>query len=332
MVGCRRHRILAARRHAHEVEEARHTLGEKREILGAGDERYGAHVGAPRDALQARQHSRGQLRIIAHHRVAARVDLEARGGAARRRGVFHEATHVVDNFAPLLRIKGADGADHLHIIGHDVVADTALDRTDCHDCGIRRDVGHTAHDGLQTVDDLCRHDHRVDAAPGSRAMGLPTLDDNTVGIRTRHQRTAAIADHAGRHVGEDVQPEHGLRSILLKHAFLDHQACATFFTDRCTLFCGLEEEHHRTRKFALHRDQRFGKTHQDGGVCVVSAGVHHADGFIAVGCGRFRAERHVCLFDHRQRIHVRAQGNRRPRAPALQHAHHRCLGDAGLDL
>ncbi len=163
-------------------------------------------------------------------------------------------------------------------------------------------------------------------------MGLSTLDDDAVGVRAGHQRAAAVADHAGGHVGEDMQPEHRLGLVPLEHAFLDHQRGTPLLARRGTLLGRLEQEHHRPRKLGTHRCERLGDAHEHGRVRVMAAGVHHTDGLVAVGGGGTRAERQIDLLGDGQCVHVRAQRDGRTGLAALEHTHHTGLGDAGLHL
>jgi hypothetical protein len=73
-------------------------------------------------------------------------------------------------------------------------------------------------------------------------MGLTSLDDDTIRIRRRHQRTAAITDHAGAHVGEHVQTKNGFRLVPVEHALFDHETRTAFLADRRTLLSGLKQK------------------------------------------------------------------------------------------
>ena len=63
----------------------------------------------------------------------------------------------------------------------------------------------------------------IDAAPRGGAVRLLALDDDLEVIGGGHERTAAVGDGAGRHVGEHVQAEDGVDLRVLHHPFLDHQ-------------------------------------------------------------------------------------------------------------
>ncbi len=68
-------------------------------------------------------------------------------------------------------------------------------------------------------------------------------------------------------------------------------------------------------------------------MAIVPACVHHADGLAAPLRLDLRGERQVDLFRDRQRIHVGAQGDHRPRTTfALQQADDAGFGDAFAHL
>jgi len=73
-------------------------------------------------------------------------------------------------------------------------------------------------------------------------------------------------------------------------------------------------------------------THQDRGVRVVPASMHHAHRAAAELAGRGRAERHVGALRDRQRVHVGTQHDRRARHPALQHGDHAGVRHTGPHL
>jgi hypothetical protein len=143
---------------------------------------------------------------------------------------------------------------------------------------------------------------------------------------------AAIADRAGVERAEHVQAEHGLGLEVAEDALLEHFLGAAFLAVRRTFLGGLEHEQDLARQLGLHRRQRLGHAHQDRGMRVVAAGVHHADGLAAEGRRGLRRERQIAAFGHRQRVHVGAQRDARAGLAALEHRDHAGGGDAGLHL
>uniref|UniRef100_A0A914YTM6 Uncharacterized protein n=1 Tax=Panagrolaimus superbus TaxID=310955 RepID=A0A914YTM6_9BILA len=60
--------------------------------------------------------------------------------------------------------------------------------------------------------------------------------------------------------------------------------------------------------------------------------MHHAHGLTAVLVSGLRGERQAGLLGHRQRVHVRTQGDLWAWPAALDDRHHAVMGDAGLRL
>src|SRR5690606_12070118 len=130
------------------------------------------------------------------------------GGAMRGGDVGGDVDQVRMDALAHARVEGADGADQLHAVGDDVVADAALDRAEGHDGRQPGQVWAAADDGLRTADDVGRGDDGVDAAPWARTVRLHAVDLDRELVGGRHQRPAANADRAGRQGRKDMQPEH----------------------------------------------------------------------------------------------------------------------------
>ena len=123
---------------------------------------------------------------------------------------------------------------------------------------------------------------------------------------------------------------------IFHHAFLHHHLgapdlLAVGLEVGRAFLGGLEDELHAAGQLVLHAGQHLGRGHQDGGVRVVAAGVHHVHFLAQVGALGLGREGQVHLFLHRQRVHVGAQHHRTGLA-ALEHGDHAGHGHAGLHL
>ena len=196
--------------------------------------------------------------------------------------------------------------------------------------GSRRDLERARDDGLQRAHDLARRDDRVDAGPGLGAVRLTAGDDDLEGVAGRELGSGAHADRPRRLPGPDVQPVDHVDFRRVEHALGDHPLGARdAFLGRRPLFRGLEDQDHLARQAVAHAGEDLRDREQDRRVRVVPAGVHDGDALALVGAGGAAGERQVDLFGHRQRVHVGAQRDHRPRPRALDHRHHAGLGDAG---
>ncbi|MNV05864.1 hypothetical protein D3C71_962170 [compost metagenome] len=288
MIGRRRRRVDPHAGRADEEEHARHFLGVQREILRAHLQRRFVHVVLAHHRLQARQHLRGQRRVVHRGRVAFRfIDVGHRLGPVRGSRVIGHVAQVGEDLLAHAFIEGADGADHLHFIGNDVVADAAVDRAEGQHRRLLGEVGAAADDGLCGADQIGSGHNRVNAVPRCRAMRLAAdhLDAETIG--RGHQRATAHRDLPCLHAGEHMQAEYRLGLEVGKQAFLQHQRSTALFRRRRAFLGGLEDQHHLARQVLLHRHQRFGHAQQGGGVRVMATGVHHAHGLPAVLRGGF---------------------------------------------
>ena len=156
-------------------------------------------------------------------------------------------------------------------------------------------------------------------------------------VRPGHQRAAAVAHHAARQVGGDVQAVDGLH--VLERTGFDHGLGAEaghlaigVGLHRRALFGGLEDELHGAGQLRLHARQHLGRAHQHGGVGVVAAGVHHGHFLAQIGGLGLARKGQAGVLQHRQRVHVGAQGHHLARQAALERAHHAGAAHAGLHL
>src|SRR3546814_1001587 len=95
--------------------------------------------------------SRGQLRVVDRDRVAgAHRDIGGDGRTVRGGHVVGDVVQVGVDARAHGFVEGADGADQLHRVGHDVVAYAAVPRTDADHRLLLRDVSAAADARLQT--------------------------------------------------------------------------------------------------------------------------------------------------------------------------------------
>ena len=331
MVGRRLGRILSLRRGADKKEEAGHFAGVERKILGAHVQADIDHIVGADRADQTRPHLRAERGIVHRHRVALGVrHLRHCGRTVRGGDVFGDIFQIGKYRLTHTFVEGADGADHFHLVGNDVVADAALDRAEGHHHRQFRDVLAAGNNRLRATDHIGGGDDRIHPAPRPRAVRLPALDDDIETVRRGHRRAGAVADLACVERAEYVQAEHCLGFEVAEDALLQHFFGAALLAVRGAFLGRLEHEQHFARQLRLHRDQRFGHAHQRRGMRVVAAGVHHAHGFAAKRRGDFRCERQGVAFGHRQRVHIRADRDARPGLAAFEHRDHSGGGDAGF--
>jgi hypothetical protein len=119
---------------------------------------------------------------------------------------------------------------------------------------------------------------------------------------------------------------------VLEASLLDHHLRAAVLADGRRFLRGLEDETDRPGDLGAHAGEQLRHAHEDRGVRIVPAGVHHA-AVLAVPLGADLArEGHVHFLGDRQGIHVRPQGHDRPGACALKRADDAGMGDLLDDL
>jgi len=124
--------------------------------------------------------------------------------------------------------------------------------------------------------------HRIDAGPRLGAVGLHAAQHDAEAPGLGHGRPAAHAHFARAQGREHVQADDRLRLVLAEHAFLQHQRRPALLAFGRSFLGRLEDEHDLARQLLAHRGQRGCRSHQDRGVRVVAAGMHHADLLAAV--------------------------------------------------
>jgi hypothetical protein len=129
-----------------------------------------------------------------------------------------------------------------------------------------------------------------------------------------------------------VQSERRFRPVFLEDSRLEHFRGAAHFPGRRALLGRLEHEQHVAAQPRLRFHQHLGHSHQDRGMRVVAAGVHHADFLATVVSPRRRPERHVGALGDRQGVHVGAQRDRGTRLTRPQQGDDTGLRDAGFHV
>ena len=223
-------------------------------------------------------------------------------------------------------VERADRPDEARAVRDDVVAHARLELADGDDRGLVGDVERARHDRLERRHDLAADDDRVDRGPRLRAVRLPALDRDLEPVGGGEEGAAAVAEDAALQLREDVQAEDGLDPRVVEDALLHHQlGPRRLLGERHALLGGLEDEENLPRQSLPHRHEGLRGVEQHRDVRVVATRVHDPDRLSFPGRGRPAGEGQVDLLGDRQRVHVGAQRDDRPRPAALDHG-----DDAGL--
>src|SRR5690606_272838 len=108
-------------------------------------------------------------------------------------------------------VEAADGAEQFHRIGDDVVAHATVDAAEGQHHRQPGDVLAAGDDLLRVHDDGAGGEHRVDPAPGPRAVGLAPVHHDLEAVGSGHHRPAAVTDVADVQRCPDMQPERHVR-------------------------------------------------------------------------------------------------------------------------
>ena len=81
-----------------------------------------------------------------------------------------------------------------------------------------------------------------------------------------------------------MESEYGIHFGIVHHAFFNHQRCATFFIGGRTFLSWLKEKLHRSGDVFFHAGKHFCSAHQDGGMGIVTTGMHDTHGSSHVVC------------------------------------------------
>ncbi|MDT4847985.1 hypothetical protein FQZ97_820630 [compost metagenome] len=153
-----------------------------------------------------------------------------------------------------------------------------------------------------------------------RAVAAFAGDIDRDAVGRSHHGPGVDAHRAGAHLRPVVHGVDRLHGEAVEQTVFDHGLGTgkTFFTR-------LEDQHRGAIELPRF-GQVAGRAHQHGGVTVVAAAVHHArfEGFPGK----------VVVLRHGQGIHVGAQADHVATLAlaAVDHGHHPCLADAGVDF
>ena len=259
-------------------EKPRYLLGESREILaGHAGPTLGHHRGATH-APKRRDEALSERRVIPCDVVPAH-DVHFGRGAGAVRDVGRNTRHAIVNRFPHRLVVGAYRTNHHDGVGDDVLAQAAVERAHGDDRGRRGEIDLAAYDRLEGEHDLGAHNDGIDTTGGERPMRLTTAHDDAKAVCGGGRRSNVVP-HATQLPGSHVQAKHGFDFRIVECAILDHR---TGTTGRRTLLCWLEEERDGTRHLVAHGSQHLSRSHENRGVHVMTAGVHHTDILAVVG-------------------------------------------------
>ena len=297
----RRHRGLALRSLAEHEEAGGDLLAVIGEVLATHHrtlDREPAIVAdlVPREPLEG---GRG-FGMIHGDRVPAAIDRN-RGAAVGGRDpgrdlrdpTFEEVLHVGR--------KTSSGAGDPGGSGDHVEGGSGLEHGDAHHRGIEG-IAVSRNHGLQGGGDRRRGDHRIPSTLRPRGVGSLSPDIDLETIARGEQWSGPGSDVAGGGVGPTVKSvdplDRGRCDSPVENAVRDHPGGAS-----SAFLRGLKKHHHRARQWLLRGEGRemAGGSQQDGGVAVMSAGVHASgDRGCPGGAG---------LFDDREGVDVGSQSD-----------------------
>ncbi|MCY1429635.1 hypothetical protein D9M71_455600 [compost metagenome] len=134
-----------------------------------------------------------------------------------------------------------------------------------------------------------------------------------------------------------MQAENGIHLWILHDAVSDHRLGPTLGIGAGrhlgkSFLGGLEDELDGARNLRLHACQHFGYTHQDCGMGIVTAGMHHRTVLAHVFGDHLGREGQAGRFLHRKRVHVGAQRDDLAGQAALEKPHHAMASDTRGDV
>jgi hypothetical protein len=140
--------VSCGRRDADEEEESGNDMLVEGEVLRARDLGHRDDAVRAGDALERRQHRRGELGVVDRDRVVL-DDADVAAGARGERDVLGGLLDAAVDVVAHRLVEAADRAAQLDRVGDDVLAHAALDRADGDDRGLVRQVDLAADDRLQ---------------------------------------------------------------------------------------------------------------------------------------------------------------------------------------
>src|SRR5690606_40987222 len=137
-------------------------------------------------------------------------------------------------------VEGTDGADQLHLVGNDVVADAAPDGAEADHHRLPAQVHLPADDVLRRTDNVGRRHDGIDATPGARAVRLPAPDHDAEAVGGGHEGAGTVADLAHAQGREHVQAHDRIGAETVEEAFGPHHARPTVLAVRRYFLSWLE--------------------------------------------------------------------------------------------
>ena len=194
--------------------------------------------------------------------------------------------------------EGTHGAFELHRFGNDVEGLSGVDGGDGDDDGVEG-VGVSTGDGLEGGDDLGSDDDRVVGFVGDGGVATSAFERYMESVGGGHHWAVAGEEFADFFAGPTVEAINDVGFVSedasAETAVFDH-----FESASSAFFGGLEEEEDVVAAGGfLH--EGADRSDEDGGVAVVSAGVHFAVGLAGVGETGF--------FVDGEGVHVGAEGD-----------------------
>ncbi len=181
-----------------------------------------------------------------------------------------------------------------------------------------------AGDGLHRLHDGRRRHHRIAAGMRPRRVSADARDDDLEAIAGGEERSHARADDAKGVLRPAMQSEDALDRRTdhapVEAAILDHPLAAA-----ATFFGRLEEKRNRVRQRIRLRQtgQHASGAEQDGGMAVMTAGVHGSGGRAPI--------RKLALLLNWKRVHVGPQSDRPRSAPRQMAKDPGSSGEIGLE-
>ena len=216
------------------------------------------------------------------------------GGCPERCGCFlHDVRHALLQIRAHLRRERAHRARKVGASRHHVARRAGMELAHGdHRWVERRNIA--AHHHLQRLDDGSAHHYRIDALVRHGAVSSRPRNIHAEPVAVRHAGAGLHRNRAGVHLAPYMRGEDGVHAF--QRSGLNHLAGPDG-----NLFGRLEDDAHLATKLLADGKQQANRAQHHGHVAVVPAGMHNA--FVS------RSERHVRFLQHRQGVHVGAQGN-----------------------
>ena len=248
---------------------------------------------AARSLLDAPRHI---VRVLKRRRQALDFHLDLashRGGDAA-----HDPLEPIQDLEPDSQIECADRPFERRLLRDDVEGRPAVEHGERDDRRLQRaDVAR--YDALRRADHLHRGDDRVNGRIRRRAVSAPANEFDLELFRAGHDGTFGHMHPAERLFVPEVHREGHVHFGGVEHAVAQHHFRAARFLAVVPLLGRLEAEFDRACQLVAMGVKDFRHRQPNGGVTVVSAGVHDA----AILRGVLRAR----FFDNWKRVHVEAQ-------------------------